>query len=120
MRKPIFNVPTPVFTEKTAIRPMRGHTMGMIEDGWLLYYEDNETPPSPEIDGKLCIVKRTDGRIQTRKVRKAWLPGRWDLQTTNGEQVFDQYLIWAEPVTLIQPYDLTEDEKMQIAEADER
>ncbi|QYA11022.1 hypothetical protein [Rhizobium sp. AB2/73] len=94
--------------------------MGAIQDGWLLYYEDKETPPSPAIDGKLCIVKTADGRILTRKVRRAWLPNRWDLETVSGEQLFDQYLIWAEPVTLIQPYELSDDEKRMIALADER
>ena len=94
--------------------------MGAIEDGWLLYYEDNETPPRPEINGKLCIVKLADGRILTRKVWRAWLPNRWDLETVNGEQMINQYLDWAEPVTLIMPYDLTDEEKLTIAQADEK
>lgn len=118
-RRPVFTMPAPVFTDRTAVRPMRGHSMGMIEDGWLLYYEDNETPPGPAIDGKLCIVKTADNRILTRKVRKAWRPDRWDLETVNGEQLFDQVLIWAEVVTLIQPHVLTEDEKRRIVEAAE-
>ena len=118
-RTPILTIPAPVFTERTAARPLRGHTMGMIEDGWLLYYEDNETPPTPEIDGKLCIVKTADNRILTRKVRSSWQRDRWDLETVNGEQLFDQLLVWAEPVTLIQPHVLSEEEKRLLAEAAE-
>ena len=94
--------------------------MGAIQDGWLLYYEDNESSPSLEIDGKLCIVKTVDGIIRTRRVRRGWLLDRWDLETISGEQLFDQYLVWAEPVTLIQPYTLTDAEKRKLAEADER
>lgn len=119
-RKPIYSVPPPPLTEKTAIRVLRGHTMGLIEDGWLIYYEHNETPPRPDIDGKLCIVKTIDGRILTRKVRAAWAPDRWDLETVNGEQLFNQPLIWAEPVTLIQPHVLSDEEKATLVAAEER
>jgi hypothetical protein len=94
--------------------------MGAIEDGWLLCYEDNETPPSDAIDNKLCIVKTPEGRILTRKVRKAWMAGRWDLGTVNGEQRLNQLLVWAEPVTMIIPYELSDEEKQTISDADER
>ncbi len=115
MRQPIMTIKTPEITEKTVARPLRGHTMGAIEDGWLIYYDDNETPPRPEIDGKLCVVLTGDNRLLTRKVRKAWVPDHWDLLTITGEQRVNQRLVWAELVKMIVPHDLSDEEKALIA-----
>ncbi|MEV4609795.1 hypothetical protein MRBLMR1_004894 [Neorhizobium sp. LMR1-1-1.1] len=94
--------------------------MGALEDGWLIAYEDNKTPPRPSIHGKLCVVQMPDGRNLVRKVQKAWKPGTWDLLTVSGEHMVNQRLIWAEPVTMIVPYELTDEERIIISEAAEK
>jgi hypothetical protein len=86
--------------------------MGAIEDGWLLYYENLETPPSDVIVGKLCVVRTADHRTLIRKVSKGWKAGAWDLATITGEQLRDVVVLWAEPVTFIKPHTLTDAEKL--------
>ncbi|MCO5730059.1 hypothetical protein [Rhizobium sp. SSA_523] len=120
MSKPITHVPIPTFGPSMAIRVHRGHSMGAIQDGWMLYYNDDKSKPTADLNGKLCLVKLPNGRILTRIVKQAWDPNKWDLSTINGQQMINQTVEWAEPVLFIQPHVLTDEEKALLVEAEER
>lgn len=100
-------LPFPSQTDRTSARLVRGHRFEPIKDGWLLLYEDNQTAPSESMVGELCIVRTDDGRVLVRILRKGRKPGRWDLLTGSGEQELDAALVWAEPVTMIVPFNPT-------------
>lgn len=83
---------------------MRGHTMGAIKDGWIVYYYDLRRPPTDGLIGELCIVMTEGGRKLIRYLHRGHLPGTWDLVTDSGNHMLDVVLQWAEKVVLIQPY----------------
>jgi hypothetical protein len=84
--------------------------MGPLRDGWLLIYEDQRSAPDDHLQGKLCLVMTADQRVLCRTVVRGRQPGGWDLLTATLEQELDVELVWAEPVTMILPYEPTADE----------
>lgn len=102
-----FNVPFPRQTERTVATLLRGHRFGPIKDGWMIMFENNETPPSDRIVDQFCIVMPPDGPLKARIVRFGRRPGTWDLLTHTGDPELDQPLLWAELVTMILPYSPT-------------
>lgn len=101
----IATLPFPAQTDRTSATILRGHRMGLLRDGWLLLFENNERPPGPELHDQLCIVRTVDRETLCRIVRKGRRPGTWDLLTATGEQMLDVTLLWAERVTMIIPYE---------------
>lgn len=115
MSKPVQTFPFPLQTPHTAARMLRGHRMGGLKDGWLLIYENLESPAGDHLVDELCIVMTADHRCLVRIVRKGRRPGCWDLLTVTGEQELDVTLVWAELVTLILPHKPSEEMAMAMA-----
>lgn len=120
MPTPVASAPQFVVSNQTGARMVRGHRMGLLKDGWLVFYEDNRTPPSKVSPDELCVLEAADGRIMIRVVRPGRRPGRYDLLTATGEPELDVELVWAEVVTWIKPYRPSEAEMATIATAVER
>jgi hypothetical protein len=51
-------------------RRARGYSMGVVQDGWLVFYDALNRPPRDELIGKLCVAKLKDGRIILRFVHE--------------------------------------------------
>lgn len=95
---------------------MRGHTMGAIKDGWVIYYYDLKRTPTDALIGELCIVMTESGQKLIRYLHRGRLPGAWDLVTGSGSHMLDVVLQWAERVVLIQPYAPNGEEISKLAE----
>lgn len=112
-----FNAPKFIITDQTGARMVRGHRMGLIKDGWLVFYEDNRSPPAKLAPDELCVLETIDGRVMIRVVRPGRRPSRYDLLTATGEPELDVELVWAEVVTWIKPYRPSEAEVASITSA---
>lgn len=97
-------LPFPQQTPSTVCRMVRGHRMGALKDGWLVFYEERDRPAHEGLVDELCVVMTDDRRCLVRVLRRGRKAGSWDLLTVSGDQELDVSLIWAEPTTLIMPY----------------
>jgi hypothetical protein len=86
---------------------VRGHTMGAIRDGWIVFIENKQRPPGDHLLNELCVVETKAGENLIRYVRKGRRPGTWDLVTVTGPDMRDVPVVWAELVILIQPHSLS-------------
>ena len=81
---------------------VRGTSMaGLIDDGSLLYYDERSDPPTADMNGALCILGLTDGRVVVKKLYKGGKRGRWNLISTNDAPMMDQAVEWAAKVTSV-------------------
>jgi repressor LexA len=94
-------VPSP--TVKTVALIVQGDAMAPeIRANWIIYYEDSQSAPSPDIIGMPCVVALKCGKILVRTP----YPGRnglWNLAAANGVVSLDQDILWAELITFIKP-----------------
>lgn len=86
-------------------RVARGYSMGAIQDGWLVFYEELNRAPRTEVIGKLCVAKLEDGRTLLRFVHSGRAANCYDLLAVSGPAILDVKLEWVEPVTMIVPYE---------------
>lgn len=103
---PFGEAPMPPFgaAANTVAVIVRGDSMaGILDDGWLVYYEDRRDPPTDALLRKLCVVSLTDGRVLIKRLIRGREPGHYDLYSTNGPVLLDQPVEWAARVTWIQP-----------------
>lgn len=81
-----------------------GHSMrALAEDGALLYFEDQRTPPTPDMLGYPCIVETEDGRVLVKRLLKGSKGGVYDLESQVGPTISDVRLRWAAEITAIIP-----------------
>lgn len=95
----------PNTTLNTVAVQVRGDSMaGVADDGWLLYYDERQDEPEPDLIGKLCIVWLEDGRTMVKKLYKGSSPGYWSLlSTTTGKLEEDVRVLHAARVKWIKP-----------------
>lgn len=90
-------------TDSVALE-VTGHSMrGFADDGALLYFEAQETPPTPDMLGYPCIVETEDGRVLLKRLLKGSRPGVYDLESQVGPTLSDVRLRWAAEITAIIP-----------------
>lgn len=84
---------------------LKGSSMrGIADDGALIYFEDQRTPPTPDMIGYPCIVELEDGRVLFKRLLRGSAPGLYDLESVAGEPIRDVRLKWAaEPTAIIPP-----------------
>lgn len=83
---------------------VKGHSMRTVaEDGALIYFEDQRTPPTSDMFGYPCVVETEDGRILFKKLLKGSERGVYDLESYNGPTIQDVRLKWAAEPTAIIP-----------------
>jgi len=96
--------PPPGGTSASVALEVRGHSMhGWADDGALIYFEDQRTPPTPDLLGQVCIVETEDGRVLVKRLLRGSAPDRFDLESINGPTMSDVRLVWAAEVTAIIP-----------------
>lgn len=83
---------------------VKGHSMRpTVDDGGLIYFEDQRNPPSPDMLSYACIVETEDGRVLFKRLLKGSAPGLYDLESHNGPTLEDVRLVWAAEPTAIIP-----------------
>lgn len=91
-------------TTETVALEMKGDSMRHIaEDGSLVYFEQQRTPPTPDMIGYACIVETEDGRVLFKRLLKGSTKGLYDLESTNGRLIEDVRIKWAAEPTAIIP-----------------
>lgn len=81
---------------------VKGDSMsGMLEDGWVVFYDNQREQPDETFWKRLCIVGLADGRILVKKLYPGRKPGHYDLHSTNAPPLLDQPVEWAAKITWI-------------------
>jgi hypothetical protein len=94
----------PGASKTTVAVVIRGDSMTpTLDDGWIVYYDSRNDPPTPELFNKLCVCGLADGRVLVRKLYPGRKPGHFDLQPANGAMMLDQPVEWAARISFIAP-----------------
>lgn len=82
-----------------------GHSMAPIaEDGSLIYFEDQRTPPTEEMIRYYAIIELEDGRVLFKRLLRGSRPGLYTLESQIGPPIEDVRIVWAaEPTAIIPP-----------------
>ncbi|MFM1961046.1 MAG: hypothetical protein RL588_2563 [Pseudomonadota bacterium] len=91
-------------TERAVALRVSGHSMrGLADDGALIYFEDQRTPPSPDMLGQVVVVELDTGEVLVKRLLRGGAPGRYDLESVAGPTRRDARLRWAAHITAIVP-----------------
>lgn len=91
-------------TSATVALVVSGHSMrAFADDGALVYFENQHTPPTPDMIGDVCIVETEDHRVLVKRLLKGSEAGLYDLESHNGPTLADVRLVWAAEPTAIIP-----------------
>ena len=81
-----------------------GHSMrGLADDGGLIYFEDQRTPPSPDMLGQIVVVETDGDEVLVKRLLRGSKAGRFDLESIAGPTRHDCRLRWAAHITAIIP-----------------
>jgi transcriptional regulator with XRE-family HTH domain len=91
-------------TDKAAALRVVGHSMrGFADDGALIYFEDQRTPPTPDMLGQVVVVETDTDEVLVKRLLRGSRPGRFDLESVAGPTRHDARLRWAAHITAIIP-----------------
>ena len=91
-------------TEKAAALRVVGHSMrGLADDGALIYFEDQRTPPTPDMLGHVVVVETDTDEVLVKRLLRGSRPDRFDLESVAGPTRHDARLRWAAHITAIIP-----------------
>jgi hypothetical protein len=91
-------------TEKAAALRVSGHSMrGVADDGALIYFEDQRTPPTPDMLGHVVVVEVDTDEVLVKRLLRGSRPGLYDLESVAGPTRHDARLRWAAHITAIIP-----------------
>lgn len=87
---------------QTRALEIRGSSLGELFNRWLVFFDDEHRPVSPDLLNRLCVVELADGRLLVKKIiRKS---GRYDLISNNNEDPIENVQIrWAARVKSMEP-----------------
>jgi transcriptional regulator with XRE-family HTH domain len=81
-----------------------GHSMrGVADDGALIYFEDQRTPPTPDMLGHVVIVETDTDEVLVKRLLRGSRPGLYDLESVAGPVRQDARIRWAAHITAIIP-----------------
>lgn len=85
---------------------VEGHSMrGFADDGSLIYFEDQRTPPSEDMLGHVVVLETEDGQVLVKRLLRGDKKGRFDLESIVGPTLENQRLRWAAfPSAIVPPY----------------
>lgn len=91
-------------TDKAVAVQVVGHSMrGVADDGGLIYFEDQRTPPTPDMFGHVVVVETFDGEVLVKRLLRGSRSGRFDLESVAGPTREDTRIRWAAHITAIIP-----------------
>jgi len=91
-------------TERAVALRVVGHSMrGVADDGALIYFEDQRTPPTPDMLGHVVVVELDTGEVLVKRLLRGSTSGRYDLESLAGPTRSDARLRWAAHITAIIP-----------------
>lgn len=91
-------------TSKARALYVRGHSMrGVADDGALIFFEDQRSPPTPDLLGYPVVVELEGGEVLVKRLLKGSAPKLYDLESINGPTLSDRRIRWAAEITAIIP-----------------
>jgi transcriptional regulator with XRE-family HTH domain len=91
-------------TDKAVALKVAGHSMrGVADDGALIYFEDQRTPPTADMLGHVVVVETDTDEVLVKRLLRGSRPGRFDLESVAGPTRHDARLRWAAHITAIIP-----------------
>lgn len=91
-------------SDKAVALRVVGHSMsGVADDGALIYFEDQRTPPTPDMLGQVVVVETDGDEVLVKRLLRGSSPGRFDLESVAGPTRHDARLRWAAHITAIIP-----------------
>ncbi len=91
-------------TENAVAVQVSGHSMrGLADDGALIYFEDQRTPPTPDMLGHVVVVETDTDEVLVKRLLRGSESGRYDLESLAGPTRHDARLRWAAHITAIIP-----------------
>lgn len=91
-------------TDRAVALKVVGHSMrGFADNGALVYFERQFTPPTPDMMGHVVVLETTDGQVLVKRLLKGDVAGRYDLESIAGPRLENQELRWAAHITAIIP-----------------
>jgi phage repressor protein C with HTH and peptisase S24 domain len=73
-----------------------GDSCGEIyPDGSILWFEQQDTPPSPDMIGEIVVADTEDGHVLVKRLERGEKKGLYDLKSVIGETLRGQRLKWA-------------------------
>lgn len=91
-------------SEKAVALRIAGHSMrGLADDGGLIYFEDQRTPPTPDMLGQVVVVETDTDEVLVKRLLRGSRRGRYDLESLSGPTRHDCRLRWAAHITAIIP-----------------
>jgi len=91
-------------TDNAVALRVAGHSMrGIADDGALIYFEDQRTPPTPDMLGHVVVVETDTDEVLVKRLLRGSRPGLFDLESLAGPTRQDARLRWAAHITAIIP-----------------
>jgi phage repressor protein C with HTH and peptisase S24 domain len=91
-------------SERAAALRVVGHSMrGVADDGALIYFEDQRTPPTPDMLGHVVVVETDTDEVLVKRLLRGSRSGVFDLESLAGPTRRDAALRWAAHITAIVP-----------------
>lgn len=91
-------------TDQAVALRVVGHSMrGVADDGALIYFEDQRTPPTPDMLGHVVVVETDTDEVLVKRLLRGSRPGLYDLESLAGPTRRDARLRWAAHITAIIP-----------------
>jgi phage repressor protein C with HTH and peptisase S24 domain len=91
-------------SDKAVALQVVGHSMrGLVDDGGLIYFEDQRTPPSPDMLGHVVVVETDSDEVLVKRLLRGSRPGHYDLESLVGPTRHDCRIRWAAHITAIIP-----------------
>lgn len=91
-------------TDRARALRVVGHSMrGVADDGALIYFEDQRTPPTPDMLGHVVVVETDGDEVLVKRLLRGSAPGVYDLESLAGPTLRDARLRWAAHITAIIP-----------------
>lgn len=91
-------------TERAVALQIVGHSMtGLADDGGLIYFEDQRTPPSEDMLGHVVVVETDTEEVLVKRLLRGSRKGRYDLESVVGPVRRDCKLRWAAHITAVIP-----------------
>jgi SOS-response transcriptional repressor LexA len=91
-------------TDRAVALRVVGHSMrGIADDGALIYFEDQRTPPTPDMLGHVVVVEIDTDEVLVKRLLRGSKAGYFDLESLAGPTRQDAKLRWAAHITAIIP-----------------
>jgi hypothetical protein len=91
-------------TPKAVALLIVGHSMpGLADDGGLIYFEDQRSPPTPDMLGHVVVVETDREEVLVKRLLRGSKANRYDLESLAGPTRRDCKIRWAAHITAIIP-----------------